>query len=72
MKAFKSGEQVPTSGIYMSLHSIPHRLPEREMYSEGSRFPECRICPGGASYRLESPCVPTAMPASAHMATAVC
>ena len=72
MKALKSGEKVPASGIYRVLHSLPHIAEEREMYIEGSRFPECDVCPAGVLYRLESPCVPVFMPSVAELATAVC
>jgi hypothetical protein len=72
MKALKSGEKVPASGIYGVLHSMPHATEQREMYFEGSRFPECEICPAGVLYRLESPCVPIAIPALAALATAAC
>ena len=70
MKAFKSGDQVPTSGIYLALHTIPHAVPDREMYVEGSRFPACQICPAGILYRLESPCLPLGV--VRDLATAVC
>src|SRR6185369_4832941 len=30
MKALKSGEKVPTSGIYSVLHSTPHAVEQRE------------------------------------------
>jgi hypothetical protein len=72
MKALKSGEKVPASGIYRVLHSMPHAAEQREMYFEGSRFAECVICPGGVLYRLESPCVPIAIPAITELATAAC
>jgi hypothetical protein len=72
MKALKSGEMVPTSGIYRVLHSTPHAEEQREMYFEGSRFPECQICAAGALYRLESPCVPIGVPVAAVLSTAVC
>jgi hypothetical protein len=72
MKALKSGEKVPASGIYRVLHSTPHAAEQREMYFEGSRFPECQICGAGALYRLESPCVPMAVPVVAELAAAVC
>ena len=72
MKALKSGERVPASGVYRVLHSLPHSAMPREMYFEGSRFPECPICPGGVLYRLESPCVPMAMPVLMELTTALC
>jgi hypothetical protein len=72
MKAFRSGEKVPASGIYLALHAAPHAAPEREMYFEGSRFPNCGICQAGVLYRLESPCVPMAGPALAEWAMAAC
>jgi hypothetical protein len=72
MKALKSGEKVPASGIYRVLHSTPHAAEQREMYFEGSRFPACQICPAGVLYRLESPCVPMAVPVVAELAAAVC
>ena len=57
MKAFKSGEQVPASGIYRILHAKPHTAERREIFFQGSRFAECRECQG-VLYQLESPCVP--------------
>ena len=72
MKALKSGEKVPISGIYRILHSTPHAVEDREMYLEGSRFPECQICLVGALYRLESPCVPTGVPMGAELSSAFC
>ena len=72
MKALRSGEKVPASGIYRLLHSTPHAAEQREMYFEGSRFSECQICPAGVLYRLESPCVPMAVPVMAELAAAVC
>lgn len=71
-KAFKSGDLVPASGVYLILHSTPHGIEQRELYLEGSRFPECRICPAGVLYRLESPCVKMQMPMIPEMAVAAC
>jgi hypothetical protein len=71
MKVLKSGEMVPASGIYRVLHSTPHLADQREMYFEGSRLPDCELCPGGVLYRLESPCVPLAVPAVLELASAV-
>jgi hypothetical protein len=65
MKAFRSGEQVPASGVYLALHAAPHEAPKREMYFEGSRFPGCGICQVTVLYRLESPCAALAVPAMA-------
>lgn len=72
MKVLKSGEKVPASGIYRVLHTQPHSIELREMYFEGSRFPECEICSAGVRYRLESPCVPIAAPTVIELATVVC
>jgi hypothetical protein len=72
MKVLKSGEKVPASGIYRALHSTPHVVEQREMYLEGSSLPDCHICPGGVLYRLDSPCVPLAMPPRLGLARAVC
>jgi hypothetical protein len=71
MKVLKSGEKVPASGIYRVLHSTPHLADQREMYFEGSRLPVCDLCPGGVLFRLESPCVPLAVPAVVELASAV-
>jgi len=71
MKVLKSGEKVPASGIYRVLHSTPHLADQREMYFEGSRLPDCELCPGGVLYRLESPCVPLAVPAVVELASTV-
>jgi hypothetical protein len=56
---FKSGDVVPTSGVYKVLHSTPHMLIERELYVEGSKFRRCKVCPLGLIYRLQEPSVPT-------------
>lgn len=56
-KTYKSGDAVPTSGIYAVLHSTPHQLIERQVYVEGSRFRSCSTCPFGVLYRLEQPCL---------------
>src|ERR1700757_4128882 len=71
MKVLKSGEKVRASGIYRVLHSTPHLADQREMYFEGSRLPDCALCPGGVLYRLESPCVPLGVPAVVELASAV-
>ncbi len=55
---FKSGDVVPTSGVYAALHSTPHRLVERTMCVEGDRFHRCRLCPLGVLYRLEELSIP--------------
>ena len=72
MKVLKSGDKVPASGIYRVTHSTPHIAEPREMYVEGSRLPKCELCPGGVLYRLESPCVPIAIPAVVELASAFC
>ena len=71
MKVLKSGEKVPASGIYRVVHSTPHLADQRDMYFEGSRLPDCELCPGGVLFRLESPCVPLAVPAGVELASAV-
>ena len=70
MRVLEPGQKVPSSGIYRVLHSAPHASEQRELYFEGSRFPECQVCPTGVLYRLESPCVPGAVPAMAELAMA--
>ena len=55
---FKDGELVPASGVYLALHSTPHRLIERATYDEGARFQPCGLCPLGVLYRLDEPFVP--------------
>jgi hypothetical protein len=72
VKTFKSGELVPASGVYEVLHSSPHALGHREMYFEGSRFPQCGICSAAVLYRLHSPCVPIQVPIQADFAIAAC
>jgi hypothetical protein len=52
-KTFKSGDTVPASGSYATLHSTPHKLPERSIHVEGDKFQECRLCPLGVLYRLD-------------------
>lgn len=72
MKAFKSGEKVPASGIYLTLHANPHAAPGRDMFFEGSRFPECGICHADVVYRLEAPCVTIPVPAMVQLSSVLC
>jgi hypothetical protein len=69
---FRSGDLVPVSGIYLILHSTPHVLEQRELYVEGSHFPECKACPGGVRYRLLSPCMPMQARSTAAIALGCC
>ena len=69
-RTFKAGELVPTSGVYALLHSNPHAIGMREMYFEGSRFPECGSCSEGVFYRLESPCASKFAPVVPELAFA--
>lgn len=71
-KVFRSGEVVPASGIYLILHSIPHVVQQRELYVEGSHFPECTACPDGVRYRLSSPCIPMKAHSTAAIALGYC
>jgi hypothetical protein len=52
-KIFVTGDIVPLSGLYVALHSTPHKLIESELCFEGTRFRKCRLCPLGVLYRLE-------------------
>ena len=72
MKAFKAGEKVPASGIYLTLHATPHAAPERDLFFEGGRFPECGICHADVVYRLEAPCVTVTSPAMARLSSVLC
>jgi len=69
-RTFGAGELVPTSGVYAVWHSNPHAIGTREMYFEGSRFPECEGCREGAFYRLESPCASKLTPVVPELAFA--
>jgi hypothetical protein len=69
-RTFKAGELVPTSGVYAVLHSNPHAIGTREMYFEGSRFPECGGCSDGVVYRLESLCATKLAPVFPELAFA--
>lgn len=68
LNTFKSGDVVPASGSYASLHSTPHRLPERSVHVEGDKFEPCKLCPLGVLYRLEQPGMQTPLFASPQMA----
>jgi hypothetical protein len=68
-RTFKPGEIVPTTGVYAVLHSSPLATGTREMYFEGSRFPECGSCIG-VFYRLESPCASKLVPMAPELAFA--
>jgi hypothetical protein len=59
LNTFRSGEVVPASGSYATLHSTPHRLPERSVHVEGDKFQTCKLCPLGVLYRLEQQGVQT-------------
>src|ERR1700744_4890602 len=72
MKSLSSGEKVPASGIYRVLHSTPHTTAQREMYFEGSRFPECPTCAAGLLFRLESPCIFKPVPIPGELKLAPC
>lgn len=72
LNTFKTGDEVPQSGVYAILHSTPHMLIGRQMCVAGSRFRGCRMCPFGVLYRLEEPCVPTAFPVLAGPGLAAC
>lgn len=56
-KIFVTGDVVPMTGLYATLHSTPHKLIESELCFEGTRFGQCRLCPLGVLYRLENPSV---------------
>ena len=71
-RVFRSGDLVPVSGIYLTLHSTPHVLEQRELYVKGSHFPECKDCPDGARYRLSSPCMPMQACSIAAIALGCC
>lgn len=71
-KMFKCGDRVPTSGVYQVFHSSPHSMVGREIYFEGSRFPECGSCSGRALYQLESPCAPIQASMPALLAITAC
>ncbi len=60
LNTFKGGDIAPTSGVYSTLHSTPHKIGERATYIEGEHFKECWMCPLGVWYRLEEQAVPTA------------
>jgi hypothetical protein len=71
MKALKSGEKVPASGIYRVLHSLKHAMEQRELYFEGSRFSACETCPACMLYRWSLP-LSLAVPVTAELAIAAC
>ena len=52
-RILRGGDVVPTSGVYATLHSTPHKLIERKLYLKGERFPSCHFCPLGVLYKLE-------------------
>jgi hypothetical protein len=54
-RLFRSGDLVTASGTYAVLHSTPHSLIQHATHIEGTRFHECRLCPMGVWYRLETP-----------------
>jgi hypothetical protein len=48
---YKTGEEIPTSGVYRITHS-EHRLPHEVMLLRGERFPRCQRCQDTVEFRL--------------------
>jgi hypothetical protein len=48
---YKTGEEIPASGVYHVTHSA-HRLPHEVMLLRGERFPKCQQCSGTVTFRL--------------------
>lgn len=48
---YKTGEEIPASGVYHVTHSA-HRLPHEVMLLRGERFPKCQACSDAVGFRL--------------------
>ena len=48
---YKTGEEIPVSGIYHVTHSA-HRLPHEVMLLRGEKFPKCQACSDAVAFRL--------------------
>jgi len=48
---YKTGEEIPTSGVYRVTHS-EHRLPHEVMLLRGEKFPKCQACSDAVAFRL--------------------
>ena len=48
---YKTGEEIPASGVYRVTHSA-HRLPHEVMLLRGERFPKCQQCSDTVTFRL--------------------
>lgn len=48
---YKTGEEIPSSGVYRVTHSA-HRLPHEVMLLRGEKFPKCQACSDPVAFRL--------------------
>jgi hypothetical protein len=48
---YKTGEEIPASGVYRVTHSA-HRLPHEVMLLRGERFPKCQQCSDTVAFKL--------------------
>jgi hypothetical protein len=48
---YKTGEEIPASGVYCVTH-LAHRLPHEVMLLKGEKFPRCQRCSDTVSFKL--------------------
>jgi len=52
-KIYKSGEQVPRTGLYRISH-YQHRMPHEAVLRQGDVFPACNKCGERVTFKLSS------------------
>ena len=52
-QAYKPGQIVPISGIYVAIHEL-HRAEHEVVAIRGEEFPPCRICKDGVRFYVAS------------------
>lgn len=58
-KIYRSGEQVPSTGLYRVFH-YQHRMPHDAVLREGDVFPACNKCGERVTFNLSATAEPLA------------
>ena len=58
-KIYRSGEQVPRTGLYRVAH-YQHRMPHDAVLRQGDVFPACNKCRERVTFRLSANAAPLA------------